>query len=146
MVLTIASFVVCFICNIVPVAQKGAYGEELLGNSLPIYTALLVGIIVDILFSLISASLDVFVIYHLEVDLQRLVTEYEENQVDYLKEKIKFEAEKFKNDQSMQNENTQIEPKQEPTKQVALTQEEIDKLLKENSLLNNNEQNEEDGK
>lgn len=135
--LTTSAFFISFICLIVVVAQHGNYGLNYLGNSLPYYNAIVVGIIFDILFTLIAASLDTYVIYHIEVDLHKLVTEYEEDQIDYLKQKIKNEAEKvLLESDHLNDEQNKI---QEPKEQKALTQEEIDNLLKQNSLFNNDD-------
>ena len=136
LVLTISAFLISFICLIVVVAQHGNYGLNYLGNSLPYYNAIVVGIIFDILFTLIAASLDTYVIYHIEVDLHKLVTEYEEDQIDYLKQKIKSEADKVLSENHFNEEQNKT---QEPKEQKALTQEEIDNLLKQNSLFNNDD-------
>ena len=134
--LTTSAFLISFICLIVVVAQHGNYGLNYLGNSLPYYNAIVVGIIFDILFTLIAASLDTYVIYHIEVDLHKLVTEYEEDQIDYLKQKIKNEADKVLSENHFNDEQNKI---QESKDQKALTQEEIDNLLKQNSLFNNDD-------
>ena len=138
-VLTIAAFIISFICLIVPVAQKGTVGLNFLNNSLPYYNAIVVGIIFDILLTLIAAGLDTYVIYHIEVDLHRLVNEYEEDQIDYLRQKIKTEADKVLQENASSNiKNNQSEESiQHDVEQKALTQEEIDNLLKQNSLFNN---------
>ena len=138
-VLTIASFIISFICLVIVVAQKGTVGLNFLGNSLPYYNSIVVGIIFDIFFTLIAAGLDTYVIYHIEVDLHRLVNEYEEDQIDYLKQKIKSEVDKIlKENNSTNIEDNQTEESiQSEVKQKALTQEEIDNLLKQNSLFNN---------
>ena len=107
-----------------------------------LFDAIVVGIIFDILFTLIAAGLDTYVIYHIEVDLHRLVNEYEEDQIDYLRQKIKTEADKVLQENASSNiKNNQSEESiQHDIEQKALTQEEIDNLLKQNSLFNNDQE------
>ncbi len=129
-VLTVSAFLISFLCTLIPVAQYPHNSLYFLGG-LPYYAAIIVGVVFDILLTIISAALDNYVIYHIEVDLQRIVAEYEEDQVDYLKEKIKQEVNKIKTEESLNINNEVIN---DNNKQEALTQAEIDKLLKENSL------------
>ena len=134
--LTLSAFIISFICTVTLVGQKGDAGLSFLGQrGLPIYNAILCGIIFDILFTIVASALDTYVIYHIEVDLQKIVAEYEENQIDSLKEKIRAEANKVKEEK--QANQTAINDEQDNAKkQAALSQAEIDELLHKNSLDN----------
>ena len=134
--LTLSAFVISFICTVTLVGQKESAGLSFLGQrGLPIYNAILCGIIFDILFTIVASALDTYVIYHIEVDLQKLVAEYEENQIDSLKEKIRAEANKVK-EEKQANQNQASDEKDVANKQNALSQAEIDALLHKNSLDN----------
>ena len=137
--LTISAFIISFICTVTLVGQKGSTGLSFLGqHGLPIYNSILCGIIFDILFTMVASALDTYIIYHIEVDLQKLVAEYEENQIDSLKEKIKAEANKVKEEK--QANQDLIDSKQNNKKpQEALSQAEIDELLHKNSLVDKNQ-------
>ena len=134
--LTLSAFIISFICTVTLVGQKGSSGLSFLGQrGLPIYNAILCGIIFDILFTIVASALDTYVIYHIEVDLQKLVAEYEENQIDSLKEKIRAEANKVK-EEKQANQNQTNDEKNTVNKQTALSQAEIDALLHKNTLDN----------
>lgn len=134
--LTLSAFVISFICTVTLVGQKGSAGLSFLGQrGLPIYNAILCGIIFDILFTIVASALDTYVIYHIEVDLQKLVAEYEENQIDSLKEKIRAEANKIK-EEKQTNQNQTNDKEDTVNHQAALSQAEIDALLHKNTLDN----------
>ena len=134
--LTLSAFIISFICTVTLVGQKGSSGLSFLGQrGLPIYNAILCGIIFDILFTMVASALDTYIIYHIEVDLQKIVAEYEENQIDSLKEKIKAEANKVK-EEKQANQNQTDNNDSNVKKQEALSQSEIDELLHKNTLDN----------
>ena len=138
--LTLSAFIISFICTLVLVVQKGSVGLSFLGqHGLPFYTSVVCGIVFDILFTMTASALDTYIIYHIEVDLQKLVNEYEENQIDSLKEKIRAEANKVK-EEKQANQNL-TEDVDNTKKQQALSQAEIDALLKKNSLSDKQDNN-----
>lgn len=149
--LTLTSFLISFICTIIALAiQHAGYiafshpefssNGTIQSGGFYLYYSILIGIIFDILLPFIAVSIDTYVIYHLEIDLQKIVSEYDENQIDYLKQKIKEEVEKVKieNSDSQNNSDITIESKNNSfiEEQKPLSQEEIDDLLKQNSLFN----------
>lgn len=88
---------------------------------------------------MVASALDTYIIYHIEVDLQKIVAEYEENQIDSLKEKIKAEANKVKEEKQANQNVTDNNNNNNVKKQEALSQSEIDELLHKNSLDNKQE-------
>lgn len=148
--LTLVAFLISFLCTLIPVVDRNTSYIEM-SSQVYLYNAILVGAIFDILLTIIAVSLDTYIIYHLEIDLQKLVVEYEENQVDYLKQKIQEEAKKIKENENFDlNNDISIDSSQNEEVQRSLSQEEIDNLLKQNSLFTDfeekNKEKEENGK
>lgn len=141
--LTIVNYFVSFICSvfvltnsnsgfILDTSNNGAY------QGFNLYLAIIIGLVIEVLFSLFCVGLDTYVIYHLEVDIQRLIKEYDDDQIDYLKEKIKQEANKLTLSDNDSSDITSSSLSHiEKDEQKPLTQEEIDTLLKQNSLFDN---------